>query len=96
MDGTIYLDEELFDGTLYFLEHVKAVGGRYIFLTNNSSKSVDKYIDKMKRLGIETTEEDFLTSTNATILYLRRKIITRFMLSVQRLFRNSLKMPGSL
>ena len=44
MDGTIYLDDDLFDGTLDFLAHVKNVGGRYIFLTNNSSKSVDKYI----------------------------------------------------
>ncbi len=73
MDGTIYLDEELFDGTLDFLDHVKAKGGRYIFLTNNSSKSVDKYIEKMKRLGIETGPEDFLTSTNATVLHLRKK-----------------------
>ena len=44
MDGTIYLDNDLFDGVIEFLEHVKAVGGRYMFLTNNSSKSVEKYI----------------------------------------------------
>ena len=48
MDGTIYLDNELFDGTVDFLNHVKKIGGRYIFLTNNSSKSVDKYIEKLK------------------------------------------------
>jgi len=40
MDGTIYLDTDLFDGTLDFLAYVKEIGGRYIFLTNNSSKSV--------------------------------------------------------
>ena len=40
MDGTIYLDDHLFDGTLDFLEYVKKIGGRYMFLTNNSSKSV--------------------------------------------------------
>ena len=68
MDGTIYLDNDLFDGTLDFLEYVKSVGGRYMFLTNNSSKSVDKYIEKLKSLGIESTAEDFLTSTNATVL----------------------------
>ena len=44
MDGTIYLDNDLFDGTLDFLDYVKEIGGRYIFMTNNSSKSVDKYI----------------------------------------------------
>lgn len=73
MDGTIYLDDDLFDGTMDFLEYVRGIGGRYIFLTNNSSKSVDKYIEKLGKLGIETTEEDFLTSTNATVLYLEKK-----------------------
>lgn len=73
MDGTIYLDNDLFDGTLDFLEYVRSIGGRYIFLTNNSSKGVDKYIEKLKRLGIESTADDFLTSTDATILYLKEK-----------------------
>lgn len=73
MDGTIYLDNELFDGTIDFLNHVKKIGGRYIFLTNNSSKSVDKYIEKLSSLGIEATPDDFLTSTNATVMYLKNK-----------------------
>ncbi len=67
MDGTIYLDENLFDGTVDFLNYVKEIGGRYIFMTNNSSKSVDKYIEKLARMGIDATEEDFVTSVNATI-----------------------------
>lgn len=73
MDGTIYLDNDLFDGTIDFLEHVKKIGGRYIFMTNNSSKSVDKYIEKLASLGIEATADDFLTSTNATVLHLKGK-----------------------
>ena len=71
MDGTIYLDEELFDGTIDFLNYVKEIGGRYLFLTNNSSRGVDAYVQKMARLGIKATKEDFLTSTDATILYLK-------------------------
>lgn len=73
MDGTLYLDNELFDGVKEFLAHIKKSGGRYMFLTNNSSKSVDKYIEKMNSLGIETFEDDFLTSTNATCIYLKKK-----------------------
>ena len=73
MDGTIYLENDLFDGTTDFLDYVKSIGGRYMFLTNNSSKSVDKYIKKLASLGIESKAEDFLTSTNATILYLQKK-----------------------
>ena len=73
MDGTIYLDNDLFDGTTDFLDYVKKIGGKYMFLTNNSSKSVDKYIEKLASLGITATADDFLTSTNATVLYLQKK-----------------------
>ena len=71
MDGTIYLDETLFPGTKPFLAAVKEAGGRYLFLTNNSSKSVDAYVEKMKRLGIGAVREDFLTSVDALIDHLQ-------------------------
>ena len=70
MDGTIYLDNDLFDGTLDFLNKVKEKGGKYLFVTNNSSKSASAYVEKLERLGISATTDDFLTSTDATILYL--------------------------
>lgn len=73
MDGTIYIDNNLFDGVTDFLEHIKSIGGKYKFLTNNSSKSVDKYIEKLGTLGIQTTADDFLTSTDATVLFLKKK-----------------------
>ena len=70
MDGTIYLDCDLFDGTLEFLARVKEKGGKYLFVTNNSSKSVSAYVEKLESIGIPATADDFLTSTDATILYL--------------------------
>ena len=73
MDGTIYLDNDLFDGTIDFLNYVRKIGGRYIFLTNNSSKSVDKYIDKLNSMGIIAGRDDFLTSTDAVTDYLKAK-----------------------
>ncbi len=73
MDGTIYLDEQLFDTVPEFLAKVRQLGGRCLFLTNNSSRGVEGYIEKMARLGITTTREDFLTSVDATIHYLQKK-----------------------
>ncbi len=70
MDGTIYLDNDLFDGTLDFLSEVKKKGGKYLFVTNNSSKGVNAYVEKLEKLGIDANADDFLTSTDATILYL--------------------------
>lgn len=74
MDGTIYLDEQLFDGVPEFLRYVRRIGGRYLFLTNNSSRGVEGYIEKMHRLGIDTCREDYLTSVDATIRYLRASL----------------------
>lgn len=72
MDGTIYLDDQLFDGTAEFLQYVKQIGGKYLFLTNNSSRGVQAYLEKMARLGIPARREDFLTSVDVTIQYLQR------------------------
>ena len=72
MDGTIYLDNNLFDGTLDFLKKVRDTGGRYLFVTNNSSKGVDAYVKKLEGLGIPATCDDFLTSTDALIIYLKK------------------------
>lgn len=91
MDGTIYLDDHLFDGTIEFLDYVKSIGGKYIFMTNNSSKSVEKYIEKLASLGIKSTADDFLTSINATCLYLQKKTYKKYMPLEQSLSKSSLE-----
>lgn len=73
MDGTLYLDETLFDGAAAFLRCVRERGGRYLFLTNNSSRGGEAYVEKMRRFGIEAERSDFLTSVDATIAYLRER-----------------------
>ena len=65
MDGTLYLDEQLFDKVPEFLGLIRRQGGQYLFLTNNSSRGVDGYMAKMRRLGIETAPEDYMTSADA-------------------------------
>ena len=72
MDGTIYLDHNLFPETLPFLETVKKCGGKHLYLTNNSSKGVDAYIEKLRGMGIDAVAEDFLTSVDATIVDLKK------------------------
>lgn len=94
MDGTIYLDDELFDGTLDFLSAVKESGGKYLFVTNNSSKSTDAYVEKLARIGIKSSSEDFLTSTDATCIYLERYKGKKFYVSGTRSFEEQLKKRG--
>lgn len=71
MDGTIYEDAHVYDGTLDLLNEIKNRGGKYVFITNNSSKSVKDYVDKVNNLGIEADKDSFFTSSQATILYLQ-------------------------
>lgn len=72
MDGTLYLGNRLYDFTKELLATIKSTGRRYMFMTNNSSKSVSDYIKKLERLGIPADREDFITSSQATAYYLKK------------------------
>ncbi len=72
MDGTLYLGDRLYDFTPALLKKLKDTGKKYLFMTNNSSKSVEDYIKKLEKLGISSTREDFITSSQATAVYLHK------------------------
>ncbi len=72
MDGTLYLGNHLYDFTEELLSVIKKQGKRYLFMTNNSSKSVSAYIEKLRKLGIDAEYDDFITSSQATALYLKK------------------------
>ena len=71
-DGTLYLGSRLYPFTIPMLERIKATGRKYMFMTNNSSKSVADYIKKLEKMGITATREDFITSSQATAYYLKK------------------------
>lgn len=73
MDGTIYEEERVFDGTIDLLHEIKSQGGNYIFITNNSSKSTMEYVKKVNGLGIEADFGNFFTSVQATIMTIKHK-----------------------
>lgn len=72
MDGTLYLGNKLYDFTLELLDMLKKTGRHYLFMTNNSSKSVDDYVKKLASLGIKADRNDFMTSSQATAFYLHK------------------------
>ena len=74
MDGTIYLDNQLFEGVDTLFKQIKANGGRYVFITNNSSRSIGDYVEKLQRLGLDYIEEgDFYTSSQVSIDLMKHK-----------------------
>lgn len=73
MDGTLWLGNRLFTFTKELLSTIKEAGKRYLFITNNSSKSTEDYVKKLASFGIEASPEDFMTSAEATAFYLTKE-----------------------
>ncbi|MCE5343222.1 MAG: HAD-IIA family hydrolase [Eubacteriales bacterium] len=69
MDGTLYLGERMLAGSLDFLEKLRQTGRSALFLTNNSSKSAEVYVQKLQRLGVKEPFLYVLTSGQAAGRY---------------------------
>lgn len=52
MDGTFYLGDKLLEGSLDFLAALERTGRQALFLTNNSSRHAQAYVEKLKRMGV--------------------------------------------
>ncbi len=72
MDGTVYLGNKWIEGARDFLDAVERAGKQYVFLTNNSSKGPDNYIEKLGKMGLTVDSSKIVTSGQATIDYLKR------------------------
>ena len=70
LDGTMYLGNHLIEGALEFLERCESRGVRRFFLSNNSSRSVDQYLQKLSGMGIPATADDVLLSTHDLLSWL--------------------------
>ena len=70
IDGTLAVDDTLFDGSRELIEYINAVGGKSFYITNNSMKSRKDYVKKFARWGIETEESQFMTASYAACRYL--------------------------
>lgn len=73
MDGTLYLGDEVYNGAIELMEDLPALGKRYIYLTNNSSRAGTDYITRLRRLGFPCEAENVFTSGMATGMYLNQR-----------------------
>ena len=70
MDGVIYHGNRLLPGAAEFTDWLIRNGKDFLFLTNSSERTPRELCEKLKRLGIVTTEEHFFTSALATAGFL--------------------------
>jgi HAD superfamily hydrolase (TIGR01450 family) len=73
MDGTLYHGERPVPGAKDFVDQLRERGIPFRFLTNNSAHPRKFYKDRLARMGFGAEEEDVLTSTVATVRYLKEK-----------------------
>ena len=66
MDGTFYLGNKIFDGSLSFIDKVLETGRDFMFLTNNSSHNADFYVKRLHNMGLDVPKSKILTSGEAT------------------------------
>ena len=76
LDGTIYLGGEPIEGALDFLERLDQRGIKRFFLSNNSSKSVSQYLERLTSMGVPATEEEILLSTHDLLSWLKEEGVT--------------------
>ena len=77
MDGTVYLGDKIFDGAVRLLEKITENGGKYVFITNNSSKGVKDYVKKVNAMGIKADKTNFYTSVDAAAVLLKERFADR-------------------
>jgi HAD superfamily hydrolase (TIGR01450 family) len=66
LDGVVWLAEEPIPGSAEAIEALRRTHGqRVVFLTNNSSATLDEYLAKLERCGVPTEPEDLITSAQA-------------------------------
>ena len=71
MDGTVYKGEKAIPGAAGFVSFLKEKGIPFVFLTNNSSHGRAFYLQRLERMGFDVSLDNILTSTTATVRYLR-------------------------
>ncbi|SFR57173.1 HAD-IIA family hydrolase [Anaeromicropila populeti] len=95
IDGTIGFDGKLFEGAMEFFQEVLRQKGKYVFITNNSTTSIADYVLKYKKIGLEVDETNFITSSYASILYLKKEFGSQKLFAAgTKSFINELKAAG--
>lgn len=74
LDGTIYVDDLLIDGAIEAIQELRNDGHKIVFLTNKSIDTIDSYVKKLQRLGIDVSHEHVVNSNYLTARYLSSRM----------------------
>ena len=71
IDGTLAIGDTLYEGSAELLDHIRKIGGKAYYITNNSTRSGLDYVERFHTaFHLETTEDQFITSGYMTVRFL--------------------------
>lgn len=74
LDGTVYLGDALLPTAGETITHLRSLGKRIVFLSNNPTHTRDDYAAKLTRLGLPTPAEDIINSSLVMADFLSRHL----------------------
>ncbi|MFT8319126.1 MAG: TIGR01457 family HAD-type hydrolase [Sporolactobacillus sp.] len=73
LDGTVYRGKEEIPEAVAFVKTLKKKGLRYLFVTNNSTRTKETVAEQLAGFGIPCTPDDVLTTSMATARYIKKE-----------------------
>jgi HAD superfamily hydrolase (TIGR01457 family) len=81
LDGVLYRSDDPIEHAADAVERLRELGRRPVFMTNNSSRTPEQVAEKLRRVGIEASEDEIVGSAIATAEVLReRGVSTAFVI----------------
>ncbi len=73
MDGVLWRSSQALPGVAEFFAFVQQRGIRFALATNNSTKTVDRYVERLNSAGVPARPEQVITSSVATADYVSQR-----------------------
>jgi 4-nitrophenyl phosphatase len=73
LDGVLYRGEQAMPGAVDVVARLRGAGIRVLYATNNSTRTRQEYVQRLRGFGFDCDIEDVITSAWATARYLLQK-----------------------
>jgi HAD superfamily hydrolase (TIGR01450 family) len=70
LDGTVYIGDRLLPGVSRTILKLRELGKQVVFATNNPTRNVQMYVDKLTKLGVPVSATEVVTSVSTTTEWL--------------------------